>query len=215
VLCPASARPGSPEHYVQRAQEIHAAEPGSFMINQYDNPLNAEAHYLTTGPEIWADVGGDIDIFVASGSTGGTVSGVGRYLKERKPEVKIVLVDPVGSIYHGYFRTGEVDRTQIRPYKLEGIGEDHLARCMDFSLIDDVLQVTDQQAFAAARLLALHQGLLCGGSSGANVWGAMRLAERYPAQAIVTVLPDLGVKYLSKIFGQADPLRAPAPAALT
>lgn len=200
VVCPTSARPGTPDHYVQRARDIYAREPGAFMVNQYDNPLNSQAHYLTTGPELWRDCAGDIDIFVTGGSTGGTISGVGRYLKKCNPATKVVLVDPVGSVYYTYFHSGAVDENDIVPYAVEGIGEDHLADCMDFSVIDDVIRVTDQDAFATTRLLAAHQGLLCGGSSGANVWGAMQLAEQNPGASIATVLPDLGVKYLSKIF---------------
>ncbi len=207
VVCPTKARPGDPDHYVQRARDIHAGLHGSFMINQYDNPLNAEAHYLTTGPEIWEQTGGHIDLFVASGSTGGTICGVGRYLKEKDPSIKIVLLDPVGSIYYTYFYTDAVDESEIAPYAVEGVGEDHLAGCMDFSLIDEVVRFTDEDAFGAARLLARSQGLMCGGSSGANVWGAMVLSGRHPGASIVTVLPDMGIKYLSKIYCQAA--RAP------
>ncbi|MBK1696228.1 PLP-dependent cysteine synthase family protein [Rhodovibrio salinarum] len=200
VVCPTAARPGTPDHYVQRARDIFAREPGAFMVNQYDNPLNSEAHYLTTGPELWRDCGEDIDIFVTAGSTGGTISGVGRYLKKCDPNIKVVLVDPVGSVYYTYFHSGAVDENDITPYAVEGVGEDHLADCMDFSVIDDVIRVTDDDAFATARLLAAREGLLCGGSSGANVWGAMKLAEQYPGASIATILPDLGVKYLSKIY---------------
>ena len=199
IMCPTSASPTSDEHYVRRAQAIAASIPGSFMINQYDNPKNAEAHYLTTGPEIWEQSGGMVDYFVASGSTGGTVSGVGRYLKEKNPSIKVILPDPIGSIYHSYFKTGTVDTSQIGVYQVEGIGEDHLAKCMDFSVIDDVLQFRDQDAFEAALTAASSEGVFGGTSSGANLWACRMLAEKLTEPAvIVTVLPDSGLKYISK-----------------
>ena len=201
IVCPTEAPPHSPDHYVERARQLHEATPKSFMLNQYNNPLNAEAHFTTTGPEIWNALGDKISAFVCAGSTGGTISGVGRFLKSRKPACRVVLLDPFGSIYHKYFHEGVVDPNSIAPYKVEGVGEDHLAECMDFSVVDDVMQFTDDQAFETARLLARREGLLCGGSSGANVWGCIQLAHQYREPAtIVTVLPDSGIKYMSKIF---------------
>lgn len=203
IICPTNALPHSPDHYVERARQIHMSTPDSFMLNQYDNPLNAEAHFQTTGPEIWSELGDSISDFICAGSTGCTISGVGRFLKTRKPDCRVILLDPVGSIYHKYFHEGVIDPNTVAPYKVEGVGEDHLAQCMDFSLIDDVIQFTDEQAFGTARLLARQEGLLCGGSAGANVWGCLQYARglRTPA-TIVTVLPDSGIKYLSKIFLQ-------------
>lgn len=199
VVCPTSAPPDSDGHYVKKARAIAASIPNSFMINQYDNPKNAEAHYLTTGPEIWEQTGGRIDYFVASGSTGGTVSGTGRFLKERNPDVKILMPDPVGSIYYSYFKTGEINPNEIGTYQVEGIGEDHLARCMDFSIVDDMIQVTDDEAFEAALRTARLEGVLGGTSSGANLHGCLRLAETLTTSAtIVTVLPDTGLKYILK-----------------
>jgi cystathionine beta-synthase/cysteine synthase A len=201
VVCPTDAAPGSADHYVQRARDIAAETPNSFMINQYDNLMNADAHYQSTGPEIWRQSGGAVDYFVASGSTGGTISGVGRYLKEQKSEVKVLMPDPIGSIYYTYFKTGRIDESEIASYQVEGIGEDHIAKCMDFSVVDEVLQFTDDDAFAMTRRLAASEGILAGGSSGANLFGCMKLAERLDAPVnIVTVLPDSGLKYLSKIF---------------
>ncbi|MFE4857779.1 PLP-dependent cysteine synthase family protein [Streptomyces sp. NPDC056670] len=201
IVCPTSAPPGSAEHYVTRARRLHAGTPGSFMLDQYDNPLNALAHFLSTGPEIWDALGPRLTAFVASGSTGGTISGTARFLKQRNPSVRSVLLDPVGSIYHRYFHEGVVDPSQISPYFVEGAGEDHLAKCMDFSVVDDVIQFTDADAFATCRHLARREGLICGGTSGANVWGAVRVARSLTGPAtVVTVLPDSGNKYISKIY---------------
>lgn len=201
VICPTNAAPGSPDHYVQRARDIAAATANSFMLNQYDNPKNAEAHYLTTGPEIWRQMDGKVDYFVASGSTGGTVTGVGRYLKEQNPHIKVLMPDPIGSIYYTYFKTGQIDESEIGTYQVEGIGEDHIAQCMDFTVVDEMLQFNDDDAFSMTKRLAASEGILAGGSSGANLFGCMKLAERLEQPAnIVTVLPDTGLKYLSKIF---------------
>ncbi len=201
VVCPTDAAPGTADHYVQRARDIAAATANSFMVNQYDNPKNAEAHYLTTGPEIWTQMGGRVDYFVAAGSTGGTISGVGRYLKEQNPQIKVLMPDPIGSIYYTYFKTGQIDESEIGSYQVEGIGEDHIAQCMDFSVVDEMLQFNDDDAFTMTRRLAASEGILAGGSSGANLFGCMKLAERLDGPAnIVTVLPDTGLKYLSKIF---------------
>jgi len=201
VVTSTSEPPDSPEHYVNKAKQIAKDTPNSFRIDQYDNPKNPEAHYLSTAPEIWEQTGGDIDYFVASGSTGGTITGIGRYLKERKPDVQIVLPDPIGSIYYEYFKTGVIPKEGHCTYQLEGIGEDHIAKALDFNVIDDVVQVEDKDAFTVARQLAQQEGILAGGSSGANVWAAIEIAKRLTKPAtIVTVLPDGGVKYLSKIY---------------
>ncbi|MFI8998970.1 PLP-dependent cysteine synthase family protein [Streptomyces sp. NPDC053542] len=201
IVCPTSALPDTEKHYVTYARRIHAETPGSFMLNQYDNPLNAEAHFRSTGPEIWDVLGRSVTAFVASGSTGGTISGTSRFLKLKNPSVKSVLLDPAGSIYHRYFHEGVVDPAQIAPYFVEGAGEDHLAQCMDFSVVDDVIQFTDAEAFATCRQLAKREGLMCGGTSGANVWGAVQVARSCTKPAtIVTVLPDSGNKYMSKIY---------------
>lgn len=203
VLAPTSAPPDSPDHYVNKAKQLAATIEGSFRINQYDNLKNSEAHYLTTAPEIWAQTGGKIDYFVASGSTGGTVSGVGRFLKERNPAIKVIMPDPIGSIYYSYSKTGVLPTGGNCNYLLEGIGEDHLAKVIDFSVIDEVVQVGDREAFATALALARKEGILAGGSSGANVWAALEVAKTLVKPAtIVTVLPDGGIKYLSKFFDE-------------
>lgn len=201
IICPTSASPDSPEHYVNLAKKLAKETPNSFRINQYDNPKNPEAHYQTTAVEIWNQTKGNIDYFVASGSTGGTVSGIGKYLKERKPDVKVILPDPVGSIYHQYFKTKSLHDLKSNVYFVEGVGEDHIAEAIDFEVIDQVMPFEDKEAFLVARQLARQEGILAGGSSGANVWAALEIAKRMTKPTtIVTMVPDGGVKYLSKIY---------------
>lgn len=201
VVCPTAALPEDPAHYVNVAKKIAHETPNSFRINQYDNPLNPEAHYLTTGPEIWEQSKGRVTHFVASGSTGGTISGISKFLKEKNPKVFSFMADPFGSIFYKYFRTGEIDPNEIRAYNVEGVGEDHLTKAMNFQLIDDMIQFNDQNAFSTGRRLAREEGIFGGGTGGANVWAALQLASRLSEPAcIVTVIPDNGVKYLSKMY---------------
>jgi cystathionine beta-synthase len=202
IVAPPDATPGDPLHYVRRSLDLAREIPNSFRINQYDNPDNPEAHYQSTGPEIWRQTGGRIDYFVCAASTGGTLSGTARYLKEQNPALKVVMADPDGSIYAGYFRTGRAEPpSPPRKYQVEGVGKDHLVDCMDFSVVDEVMTFCDQDAFGAARRLAREEGILAGGSSGANVWASLQLAELIsPDKVIVTVLPDSGLKYFSKFY---------------
>jgi cystathionine beta-synthase/cysteine synthase A len=201
VVTPTSAAPDSPEHYVNTAKRIASEIPGSFRIDQYDNLKNTEAHYLTTGPEIWQQTNGEVTHYVASGSTGGTISGTGKYLKEQNPKIKVYMPDPVGSIYYEYFKTGEFDIKNSSTYHVEGVGEDHIAKAMNFSIVDEMFQFTDQEAFTTARLLASQEGILGGGTGGANVWAALKLASQLNESAkIVTIIPDNGAKYLSKFY---------------
>lgn len=201
VVTPTSAAPDSPDHYVNTAKRLAEETPNSFRIDQYDNKTNPEAHYNSTGPEIWKQADGKIDYFIASASTGGTISGIGRYLKEQNPKIKVIMPDPIGSIYCTYFKTGVIPHGGNCNYQLEGIGEDHIAQAMDFSIVDDVIPVTDKDAFTVGRDLAKKEGILAGGSSGANVWTALHVAESLKEPAvIVTVLPDGGIKYLSKMY---------------
>jgi cystathionine beta-synthase/cysteine synthase A len=202
VVCPTSAPPSSPDHYENKCKLLAQETPNSFRINQYDNPLNPEAHYLTTGPEIWNQMNGKVDYFVASGSTGGTISGIGRYLKEKNPNIKIVMPDPIGSVYYEFWKTGKVPAEEKGcTYFVEGVGEDHVCEAMDFKLVDEMYQFTDTDAFAVARKLAKEEGIFAGGTAGANVWAAIKLASTLTKPAvIVTVAPDSGVKYLSKIY---------------
>lgn len=201
VVTPTSALPDSPDHYVNTAKRIASETPNSFRVDQYDNEKNPEAHYMTTGPEVWEQTKGKITHFVAAGSTGGTISGTGKYLKEQNHDIKIIMPDPIGSIYYDYFKTGEVIAGSACTYHVEGVGEDHIAKAMDFSIVDDMYRFTDQDAFSMARRLAKEEGIFGGGTGGANVWGALKLAATLKEPAvIVTVIPDSGVKYLSKFY---------------
>ncbi len=201
VVCPTAALPDDPEHYVNKAKNIAEGIEGSFMLNQYNNPKNPEAHYLSTGPEIWEQTDGKVTHFVASGSTGGTITGNSKFLKEKNPNIKSVMPDPVGSVFYGYFKNGEVNLDDIGTYQVEGVGEDHIVGAINFEVIDDVYPFTDKDAFAVARQLAEQEGIMGGGTGGANVWGALKLASTLSEPAvIVTIIPDNGVKYLSKFY---------------
>jgi cystathionine beta-synthase len=199
VVTPTNVPADSPESYYETAKRIARETPGSFYVNQYDNPDNIEAHYRTTGPEIWEQTEGQIDVFVAGIGTGGTMSGAGKYLKERKPSIKNVGVDPVGSIYKGYFETGKIGTPHV--YKVEGIGEDRMCKAMDFSIVDEVRQTDDRQGFQMARRLTREEGLFAGGSSGSAVHVAVEIAREIGhGKLVVTVLPDSGTRYVTKFF---------------
>ncbi len=203
VVVPTAVPPDHPEYYVQKAKAIVDATPGAVLANQHFNPVNPEAHYRTTGPEIWEQTGGKVTHFVCSPGTGGTVSGVGRYLKERNPKVRVVAPDPVGSIFAEYadsHRKGEGF-----PYKVEGVGGDKIPTALDFEVVDDWVTVSDREAFRMARRLTREEGLFVGGSSGMNVHAALDLGRRLddPNALVVTVLCDTGERYLSKLYDDA------------
>ena len=192
VITPTSVPPDSPESYNGVADRLAREIPNAFRPNQFANPHNPPAHYQTTGPEIWQDTEGRVDVLVAGMGTGGTISGTGRYLKERKPSVLVVGADPVGSILSG---------DSPRPYKVEGIGEDFVPATFDRQVVDDMVRVSDQESFLLARRLAREEGLLVGGSAGTAVAGALKYAQRLEAdKLVVVILPDTGRNYLTKLF---------------
>lgn len=206
VVTPTAVAPDDPRSYWSVAKRLNKETPNSFYVNQHYNPQNPEAHYLTTGPEIWQQTKGKIDYLVAGMGTGGTISGTGKYLKEKNPKVKIIGIDPEGSIFYDYFKSGKI--IEAHPYKVEGIGEDVIVGALDFRVIDDILQVNDKQAFNMTRTLLKEEGIFAGGSSGAAMHGALKLvkklkslpAGRQGKKTVVVILPDSGFKYLSKIF---------------
>jgi cystathionine beta-synthase len=199
VITPTDVPADSPESYYSTARRIASETPGSFYPDQYNNEMNIVAHYRTTGPEIWEQMDGQADVFLAGIGTGGTLSGCARYLKEQKPDIKIVAVDPEGSVFYHYFKTGKLPEPHV--YQVEGIGEDYLVKAVDFSTIDEILQVNDRESFLMARRLCREEGIFAGGSSGSAVAAAIRYARANDReQNIVVVLPDSGSRYLSKIY---------------
>ena len=199
IITPTDVPADSPKSYYETAKRIARETPNSFYLNQYHNPENIEAHYHTTGPEIFEQTEGKITHLVGGIGTGGTISGAGRYLKEKIPGLKVIAVDPIGSVFYDYFKTGKLPKPHV--YRVEGIGEDMLTGAMDFSVVDDIIQVTDKDCFLAARDLARKEGLFAGGSSGGAVFGAIKVAEKAkPDDVIVVILPDSGNRYLSKFY---------------
>jgi cystathionine beta-synthase len=197
VITPTSAPPGSPERYTEVARRIAGEIPGGFLANQYFNPHNPEIHYLTTGPEIWRDTAGRVTCYVASLGTGGSTSGAGRYLKEQSPKVRVVGVEPAGSILGEFQRTGKM--IESAPYLVEGIGQEIIPGNVQFQFIDEILTVTDRESFHLMRRLSREEGIFVGGSSGTALAGALKVAARMTADDVVVVmLPDTGERYLSK-----------------
>jgi len=207
VTTPTAVSPDDPRSYYSVAKRIAAQTPRSFFANQYHNQSNPEAHYKTTGPEIWEQTEGEVDAVVIATGTGGTLTGIARYIKERKPGVKFVLIDPVGSILYDYFKTKQII-SSFKTYKVEGFGEDFLPTTLDFAFVDECYQVTDKECFLTARELTRKEGLFSGGSAGGAVCGAIKFAKEYPqCRTIVVILPDSGSRYLSKVYDD-DWLRA-------
>lgn len=202
IVCPTAVEPEDPRSYYSVAKKLAREVPNSFYPNQYDNPMNPESHYRTTGPEIWKDSEGKITHFLCGMGTGGTMTGVGRYLKEQNPKVKIIGVDPYGSLYYDYFKTGKI--AKARTYVVEGIGEDIFPSTLDFKVLDDIVQITDEESFVWTRRLAKLEGIFTGGSGGGCVSAALRVAkDSKKGDFFVAFLPDSGGRYLSKIFNDA------------
>lgn len=202
VVTPTAVEPDDPRSYYQVSRRLARETPNSIYINQYDNLANREAHYVMTGPEILKQMP-EIDVFVAGIGTGGTICGVGKYLKEKKPSCKVIAVDPVGSIVYEYFKTGVI-KTAPKTYKIEGIGEDFIPKNYDLSVIDDMIQVEDKESHLLTRELLTKEGIYAGVSSGSAVTGAMKWVKAHLGNAknknVLVVLPDSGNRYLSKVF---------------
>jgi cystathionine beta-synthase len=209
LMVDATLPPDSPLSYNNITPRIAEETPNGFYLDQHNNRDNNESHYLTTGPEIWEQMDGRIDFFVAGVGTGGTISGVSRYLKERDPRIRTIGVDPAGSVFYEYFHS----KTLVKPgqYLMEGLGDEFLIRCVEFDRIDDMLRVDDRTAFVMTRRLANVEAIFAGGSSGAAVWASLEIARRAgPKARIVTILSDSANRYLSTIYND-DWLRQKFP----
>ena len=205
IVCPTAVAPDDPRSYYSVAKRLSEEIPNSFYPNQYDHPANAQAHYESTGPELWEQTDGRITHFIAGAGTGGTISGTTRYLKEKNPAVQTIGVDPYGSVYYTYFHTGIFEDSEIYPYATEGVGEDILAGNMDFEIVDDYVRVTDKEAMQMTRRLAKEEGLFVGQSCGMAVAGALNWMREHrdtlkEGDVVVILLPDNGFRYLSKTF---------------
>ncbi len=202
IVTPTAVPPDHPDNYVMMAKRIAHETPNAILANQFYNDANPQAHYDTTGPEIWEQTEGRVTHFVYAAGTGGTITGVGRYLKEKNPKIQIIAGDPVGSILAEMWRTKGQAKPEGVPYKVEGIGQDKIPGTLDMDVIDDFMTVSDKESFAMARRLTREEGLFVGGSSGLIVHVAMHVARRVddPAALIVAALPDTGERYLSKLY---------------
>ena len=201
IICPTNVEPDDPRSYYSVAKKIGDETPNSWYVNQYDNLSNSKAHYLSTGPEIWDQTNGKITHFVVGVGTGGTISGVGKFLKEKNPKIKIWGIDTYGSVFKKYHETGVFDKNEIYPYITEGIGEDILPKNVDFDIIDYFEKVTDQNAATYTRRLAKEEGIFAGNSCGAAVRGVVQLKKYFKKDDVVVVLlHDSGSRYVGKFY---------------
>lgn len=202
-VCPASVPADDPRSYYEVAKRIHRETPNSIYINQYFNPLNTEAHYQWTGREIWEQTAGEITHLVACSGTGGTLSGIARYLKEKKPSVKIIGVDADGSLIKKYFDTGEVDKGELHPYYIEGLGKNLIPGALDTSVIDEFVKVNDTESALMARKISRTTGIFCGYTCGAAWVATQKYNQEHPfskESVVVVVFPDHGSRYMNKIY---------------
>jgi cystathionine beta-synthase len=202
IVTPTAVPPDHPDNYVMMAKRIAHETPNAILANQFYNDANSDAHYATTGPEIWEQTGGRVTHFVAAAGTGGTITGVGHFLKEKNPKIQIISGDPVGSILAEMWRSKGQSKPEGTPYKIEGIGQDKIPGTLDMNVVDDFMTVTDKESFAMARRLTREEGLFVGGSAGLIVHVALHVARRIddPEACVVTILPDTGERYLSKLY---------------
>jgi cystathionine beta-synthase len=200
IVTPTAVPHDSPESYTEVARRIARETPNAILADQYDNPRNPESHYATTGPEIWDQTAGQITHFVCGIGTGGTITGTGKFLKEKNPKVRIIGIDPRGSALREYFYTKNMTPLP-KTYKVEGIGQDYIPGVLDFTFIDEVIEADDRESFLMARRLTREEGILAGGSAGTAVAGMLKIASRFTGEDVVVVLlPDTGERYISKIY---------------
>lgn len=201
IVCPTNVEPEDPQSYYSVARRLHKETPNSFFCNQYDNLANRLAHYETTGPEIWNQTDGKITHLVVTAGTGGTVTGVGMYLKEKNPDIRIWAIDVYGSLLTKYFKTGEIDMNEVHPYISEGFGEDFVPENYDMRVIDHFEQVTDKEGAVMARRLAREEGIFCGYSAGSCLQGLMQLkSDLKKDDLVVCIFHDHGSRYVAKIY---------------
>jgi cystathionine beta-synthase len=199
IVCPTNVEPEDPRSYYSVADKLTKEVPGAYHPNQYENPENPKAHYRTTGPEIWRDSEGKVTHFVAGMGTGGTISGVAKFLKEKNPKVKIIGADPIGSLYYEKIKHNRIGIA--KPYVVEGIGEDFFPGTMDLKCVDDIMEASDRDSFIMTRKMAKLEGLMAGGSCGSAVWVGLEYAKKLTEKDfMVILLPDTGMRYLSKIY---------------
>ncbi len=203
IVCPTNVEADHPDSYYSTSKRLSEETPNSYYPNQYDNLSNTQAHYESTGPELWEQTEGKITHFVAGMGTGGTISGTAKFLKEKNPDIKIIGIDSVGSVYKKYFETGEFDENEIKPYMTEGIGEDIIPEAINFDFVDEVIQVNDKDSALMTRRLSKEEGLFVGWSCGSAVKGALDFINEYPLKpndVMVIILPDSGTRYIGKIY---------------
>lgn len=203
IVCPTNVEPEDPRSYYSVSSRLEREVPNSWKPNQYDNLSNSQAHYESTGPEIWEQTEGKVTHLVAGVGTGGTISGIARYLKEKNPDIKVLGIDTYGSVFKKFKETGEFDKNEIYPYITEGIGEDFLPANVDFGLIDHFEKVTDMEAALMTREIARKEGIFAGNSTGSAIAGVLQMKDMFKADDVVVVIfPDHGTRYLGKMYNE-------------